>query len=44
MKEEVHSSNSTQSEKVSPLAYVMSVVFIGITVVSIASIMGCSLP
>jgi len=44
MKDTTHRSDITHSEKTSPLAYALSVIFIGISVFAIASIMGCSLP
>ena len=44
MKEDMNKSNAKQSDKLSPLSYILSIFLIGVVAVAIASIMGCSLP
>jgi len=44
MKDSSQSTEMLQSEKPSLTAYIISILFIGAAVVSVASMMGCSLP
>ena len=44
MKSSIDASSTEKTEKISPLAYVLSVALIAMAVVAVASIMACSLP
>jgi len=44
MKDSSQSSEILQNEKPSLIAYIISILFLGAAVITVASMMGCSLP